>query len=104
LNDAGELRSSNPATELRAKKPVSPQAVWFNSGVEEMFAVSVLPGYRNPALVGPETELDDFPSVWIPPSAHAIWSVAEQKDAPQVGRKSAPTHCRKRSLSELRYQ
>jgi uncharacterized protein (TIGR03032 family) len=41
---------------------------WFNSGVEEVFAVSVLPGFRNPALIGPDTELDDFPSVWMAPA------------------------------------
>lgn len=40
---------------------------WFNSGVEEVFAVSVLPGYGNPALIGPDTELDDFPAVWMAP-------------------------------------
>jgi len=41
---------------------------WFNSGVEEVFAVSVLPGYRNPALIGPDTELDGAQSVWLVPS------------------------------------
>lgn len=44
---------------------------WFNSGVEEVFAISVIPGYLNPAIVGPDNELDDFPSVWmVPAQAH----------------------------------
>jgi uncharacterized protein (TIGR03032 family) len=44
---------------------------WFNSGVEEVFAVSVLPGYRNPALIGPDTDLDGTQSVWMVPSLPA---------------------------------
>jgi uncharacterized protein (TIGR03032 family) len=43
-------------------------AFWFNSGVEEVFAVLVLPGYRNPALIGPDTEVDNVPSVWMVPA------------------------------------
>ncbi|MBE9242897.1 TIGR03032 family protein, partial [Synechocystis salina] len=31
----------------------------FNTGVEEGFAVTVLPGYRNPAVIGPDSELDN---------------------------------------------
>jgi len=42
-------------------------AFWFNSGVEEVFAVTVLPGYHNPAMIGPDTEVDDVPSVWMVP-------------------------------------
>ena len=41
---------------------------WFNSGVEEVFAVTVLPGYRNPAMIGPDTDLDGAQSVWLVPS------------------------------------
>lgn len=44
---------------------------WFNSGVEEVFAVSVLPGYRNPALIGPNTDLDGAQSVWRVPALGA---------------------------------
>jgi hypothetical protein len=44
---------------------------WFNSGVEKVFAVSVLPGYRNPALIGPDTDLDGTQSVWMVPSVAA---------------------------------
>jgi len=44
---------------------------WFNSGVEEVFAVSVLPGYCNPILLGPDTALDDSPAVWMAPTLNA---------------------------------
>ena len=40
---------------------------WFNSGVEEVFAVTVLPGYRNPVLIGPDTDLDATQTTWIVP-------------------------------------
>jgi uncharacterized protein (TIGR03032 family) len=40
---------------------------WFHSGVEEVFAVTVLPGYRNPVVIGPETSTDDSPTVWMVP-------------------------------------
>jgi uncharacterized protein (TIGR03032 family) len=43
---------------------------WFDSGIEEVFAVTVLPGYRNPVLIGPDTELDGTQTVWrVPPAA-----------------------------------
>lgn len=43
---------------------------WFHGGVEEVFAVSVLPGYRNPVLIGPDYHHDHSPAVWlVPPSA-----------------------------------
>ena len=43
---------------------------WFESGVEEVFAVTVLPGYRNPVLIGPDTEVDGTQTIWrVPPVA-----------------------------------
>jgi uncharacterized protein (TIGR03032 family) len=43
--------------------------VWFQSGIEEVFAVTVLPGWRNPALIGPDTRTDHSQTVWLVPSA-----------------------------------
>jgi uncharacterized protein (TIGR03032 family) len=40
---------------------------WFQSGVEEIFSVSVLPGYCNPVLIGPDTHTDDTQTVWMVP-------------------------------------
>jgi uncharacterized protein (TIGR03032 family) len=32
--------------------------LWFHSGIEEVFAVALLPGWRNPAVIGPDTTTD----------------------------------------------
>ena len=46
---------------------------WFDSGVEEVFAVTVLPGYHNPVLIGPDTEVDGTQIIWrVPPVAMNI--------------------------------
>ena len=45
--------------------------LWFNSGIEEVFAVVVLPGWRNPAVMGPDTTTDASQTVWLVPP-HAL--------------------------------
>jgi uncharacterized protein (TIGR03032 family) len=40
---------------------------WFHSGVEEVFAVTVLPGWKNPVLIGPDRDLDSSQTVWLVP-------------------------------------
>lgn len=40
----------------------------FQSGVEEIFAVQVLPGIRSPALSGPFPEVDGVPTIWSAPT------------------------------------
>jgi uncharacterized protein (TIGR03032 family) len=37
----------------------------FETGVEEIFDVQVLPGIRMPALLGPDPERDDQQHVWL---------------------------------------
>jgi hypothetical protein len=39
----------------------------FKSGVEEIFAIHLLPGIRSPALSGPHPEVDGVPTVWCAP-------------------------------------
>ena len=39
----------------------------FNSGIEEVFAVTALPGWRHPVLIGPDTQTDATPVVWLVP-------------------------------------
>lgn len=41
--------------------------LWFHTGLEEVFAVAVLPGWRNPAVIGPDTSTDASQTVWIVP-------------------------------------
>ncbi len=44
--------------------------LWFHSGIEEVFAVTVLPGWLNPAVIGPDTTTDASQTVWlVPPTA-----------------------------------
>lgn len=43
------------------------QFLWFNTGVEEIFSVAVLPGWLNPALIGPDTRTDASQTVWLVP-------------------------------------
>jgi hypothetical protein len=45
---------------------------WFNSGVEEVFAISVLPGYRNTGIVGPDADRDGAQSVWRVPAINHL--------------------------------
>jgi uncharacterized protein (TIGR03032 family) len=48
------------------------ELLWFHSGLEEVFAVCVLPGWLNPVLVSPDTNTADAQTVWlVPPSATA---------------------------------
>ena len=41
--------------------------LWLASGVEELFAIAVLPGYCNPALIGPDTQTDAAQTIWLVP-------------------------------------
>ena len=43
--------------------------LWFQSGIEEVFAVAVLPGWRNPTVIGPDTTTDASQTVWLAPEA-----------------------------------
>jgi len=39
--------------------------LWFRSGVEEIFSVSFLPGWRNPVVAGPDPDIDNKESIWL---------------------------------------
>ena len=41
--------------------------LWFQSGIEETFAVAVLPGWHNPAVIGPDTSTDASQTIWLVP-------------------------------------
>jgi uncharacterized protein (TIGR03032 family) len=40
----------------------------FQSGVEEIFSVEILPGIRFPAVSGPHPEVDGVPTIWSAPA------------------------------------
>ena len=61
-----ELYCGVAAVDLAAGRPLA--YLRFTSGVEEIFAVEVLPGVRRPAVAGPHADVDGGPVVWhVPP-------------------------------------
>jgi uncharacterized protein (TIGR03032 family) len=42
--------------------------LWFDKGLEEVFSVVVLPGWHNPAVIGPDTRTDATQTVWMVPT------------------------------------
>ncbi|MEB3350901.1 MAG: TIGR03032 family protein [Cyanobacteriota bacterium] len=60
-----ELRCGVAIVDLSSGRVVG--LFWFHTEVEEVFAVVVLPGYSNPALIGPDTLTDDTQTVWLVP-------------------------------------
>jgi len=71
LEQAGQtLRCGLAVVDLASGAIVA--HVWFRSGVEEIFAVLALPGYRHPVLVGPDSGVDASQTVWmVPPPPEA---------------------------------
>ncbi len=60
-----ELRCGVGVVDLRAGRLAA--HLEFRSGVEEIFAVEVLPGVRSPAVSGPYPEVDGVPTIWSAP-------------------------------------
>jgi hypothetical protein len=48
--------------------------LWFHAGIEEVFAVTVLPGWRHPVVIGPDTRTDATPTVWLVPATSQLGS------------------------------
>jgi hypothetical protein len=71
-------REIAPALEPTAQHDVAFLArqahLWFNSCVEEIYALSLLPGVRNPVVIGPEPELDGRTTPWLVPPLQQIGS------------------------------
>lgn len=44
----------------------------FHNGVEEIFDVTVLPGFRNPYLSGPLPDVDDMEPIWLVPATSSM--------------------------------
>ena len=57
------LRCGAAAVELRSGRIVA--TLFFTTGVEEIFDVRVLPGYRNPVLSGPYPDTDETETIWL---------------------------------------
>lgn len=61
-----QLKSGVAVVDLRSGKQVS--VLLFNSGVDEIFAVQVLPGVRCPVVSGPLPDRDGQETIWLVPT------------------------------------
>jgi uncharacterized protein (TIGR03032 family) len=62
-----ELKCGVAAVELGSERRVA--LLEFQSGIDEIFDVQVLPGVRFPALSGPRPEADGAETIWCVPEA-----------------------------------
>jgi uncharacterized protein (TIGR03032 family) len=60
-----DLKCGLAVVDLDAGRPVA--TLEFRTGVEEVFEVKVLPGFRNPILSGPLPDVDGTETVWMVP-------------------------------------
>jgi len=76
-----QLRCGVGVIELATGRTVA--TLQFHSGVEEIFAVELLPGVRNPKLCGPTLAEEQDREIWIVPSKpEALAREPHQPDAP----------------------
>ena len=76
-----ELRCGVGIIDLHSARLVA--HLEFLSGVEEIFAVEVLPGLRFPALSGPYPEVDGVPTTWSAPDPdHLPPLTPDEEDRP----------------------
>jgi len=76
-----QLRSGIGVIDLRTGATVA--TLQFHEGVDEIFAVEVLPNTTSAHLIGPSLA-DDEAEVWIVPPPHPILPAAEMEQARQV--------------------
>jgi uncharacterized protein (TIGR03032 family) len=74
----------------------------FHSGVDEVFAVSVLPGCRNPVFSGPSSEDDERQEIWVvPPERGVSASPTPQPAVPQLAAEASLLHRQGRVFEAL---
>jgi uncharacterized protein (TIGR03032 family) len=79
-----ELRCGVGVVDLNTGRTVA--TFQFHSGVEEIFAVEILPGARNPALFGTLGDGErDEPETWIVPDTNAV--LAAESASPPAWRR-----------------
>lgn len=61
-----ELRCGIGVVDLATGEVVG--TISFTTGVEEIFDVAVLPGYRNPVIAGPCPDVDGVETIWLVPA------------------------------------
>ena len=65
-----ELRCGVAIVDLGSGQTVA--VLQFLSGVEEVFEVKVLPGFRDPIVSGPFPDVDDAETLWVVPPENSI--------------------------------
>lgn len=66
--------------------------LFFKSGVEEIFDVRVLPGYRNPVISGPYPDVDETETIWLVPHPEsAAAQAAADSRRPELIRVRVPS-------------
>jgi uncharacterized protein (TIGR03032 family) len=66
----GDLKCGIGIVDLRTGRLLA--HLEFQSGVEEIFAVEVLPGTRFPAVSGPHPQTDGVPTIWNAPAPEGM--------------------------------
>jgi len=62
-----ELRCGLAVVNLTTGETIG--QLWFHTGLEEVFSVILLPGWRNPAVIGHDNRTDATQTIWmVPPS------------------------------------
>lgn len=80
--DRANLRCGVGVVDLATGQQVA--MLQFHSGVDEIFAVGVLPGSMRPCVVGPQETESDRADIWIvPTSAAAPGQLEERRDVPE---------------------
>ena len=60
-----ELKCGVAVVDLKARETIA--SLHFDCGVEEIFEVKLLPGYRTPILSGPLPDVDESEPLWLVP-------------------------------------
>jgi len=82
--DRANLRCGVGVVDLASGQQVA--MLQFHSGVDEIFAVGVLPESMRPCVVGPQETESDRADIWIvPTSAAAPGQLEERRDVPAPG-------------------
>jgi uncharacterized protein (TIGR03032 family) len=83
----GELRCGVAVVDLVTGQTVC--SLHFKTGVEEVFDVKVLPGFRNPLLSGPFPDIDQAETLWLVPSVASEKSSLAAGPAAKAGLKDS---------------
>lgn len=98
--DRANLRCGVGVVDLATGQQVA--MLQFHSGVDEIFAVSVIPGCKRPCIVGPQESESSRADIWIvPTSAAAPGQMEERRDVPVASSEDVATPNRAAQLAAI---